>query len=80
MSNDPVNHPDHYTNGKYECLDVIFDILSSHNDPVSAWLTGQIVKYIWRWPLKNGLEDLKKAKFYLDKLILKEEMIENEKE
>lgn len=34
-----------------------------------AWLTGQVLKYMWRWPLKNGLEDLKKARFYLDRLI-----------
>ena len=70
---DSVNHPAHYTNGKYECIDVIFDILSSHKDPISAWLTGQIIKYLWRWPLKNGIEDLKKAEFYLKRLIQYEE-------
>lgn len=34
-----------------------------------AWLVGQIIKYIWRYRWKNGLEDLKKARFYLDRLI-----------
>ncbi len=70
---DMVNHPSHYTQGKYECIDVIFDVLSQHKDSVSAWLTGQIIKYIWRWPFKNGGEDLKKTRFYLDKLIAYEE-------
>lgn len=67
---DLVNHPSHYTNGKFECIDVIIDILTWHRDPVAAWFTGQVVKYIWRWPLKNGLEDLKKAQFYLNRLIV----------
>lgn len=71
--NDPVEHPQHYTNGKFECIDVIFDMLNGYEDPISAWLTGQIVKYIWRWPYKNGLEDLKKTRFYLDRLIEHEE-------
>lgn len=38
-------------------------------DPMQAWLTGQVLKYMWRWPLKNGKEDLRKARFYLDRLI-----------
>ena len=73
---DPVNHPSHYTNGKFECIDVIIDILTWHKDPVYAWFTGQVIKYLWRWPHKNGLEDLKKAQFYLNRLIayIEEEM------
>ena len=66
---DPVDHPSHYTSGGIECIDAIAAALSCHKDPMGAWLTGQIMKYIWRWPLKNGLEDLKKARFYLDRLI-----------
>lgn len=73
LINDPVNHPNHYTASKYECIDVIFDVLSFHTDSVSGWLTGQIIKYIWRWPLKNGVEDLKKIRFYLNRLIEYEE-------
>lgn len=71
--NDPVNHPSHYTAGGIECIDAIAAALSSHQDPMAAWLTGQCLKYLWRWPLKNGLEDLKKARFYLDRLIKHEE-------
>ena len=70
---DNVNHPSHYVYGKYECIDVIYDILDGYEDPISAWLTGQIIKYMWRWPHKNGLEDLKKTQFYLNKLVEHEE-------
>ena len=71
--NDPVNHPSHYTAGGIECIDAIAAALTSQDDPMSAWLTGQCLKYLWRWPLKNGLEDLKKTRFYLDRLIKYEE-------
>lgn len=43
--------------------------LTCQKDPMQAWLTGQVLKYMWRWPLKNGKEDLRKARFYLDRLI-----------
>lgn len=43
--------------------------LTCQTDPMRAWLTGQVLKYMWRWPLKNGKEDLRKARFYLDRLI-----------
>lgn len=76
VKNDPVNHPSHYTSGRIECIDAIAAALSCHEDPVEAWLTGQIIKYIWRWPLKNGLEDLEKAKFYLDRLIMERKEID----
>lgn len=68
-----VNHPPHYTSGGIECIDAIAAALSVHKDPMSAWLTGQVLKYCWRFPLKNGVEDLKKAQFYLDRLIRHEE-------
>lgn len=71
--NDPVNHPGHYTSGNVECIDAIEAILEAHSDPVAGWLTAQCVKYLWRWQLKNGLEDLEKARFYLDRLITREE-------
>ena len=70
---DMVNKPPHYTAGGIECIDAIGAALSSHKDPMGAWLTGQVIKYLWRWPLKNGVEDLKKARFYLDRLIQREE-------
>lgn len=70
---DMVNHPPHYTAGGIECIDALEAIASFHKDPVAAGLTWQCVKYLWRWPLKNGLEDLKKTQFYLNRLIEHEE-------
>lgn len=68
-THDPVNHPDHYTAGGIECIDAIKAALTCQKDPMQAWLTGQVLKYLWRWPLKNGLEDLRKADFYLHRLM-----------
>ena len=67
-----VNHPPHYTSGKIECVDAIEAALSAQTDPVAGWLTGQIIKYLWRFPQKNGVEDLEKARWYLDRLIERE--------
>ena len=57
-----VNHPNHYTQGTIEVIDFILD--QDFN-----YLEGNIIKYVSRYTRKNGLEDLKKAKWYLDKLI-----------
>lgn len=65
---DMVNHPPHYTQGKVECIDAI----ESSMDPVEyeGYLKGQVLKYMWRFEKKgNPVEDLKKARYYLDKLI-----------
>lgn len=64
-----VDHPAHYTAGKVECIDAIESAVAAINSPVSAVLTAQVIKYLWRWPLKNGAEDLRKARWYLDRLI-----------
>lgn len=65
---DVVNHPSHYTQGKVECLDAIEAAVTGLNG-MEALLTGQVLKYVWRWPHKNGVEDLEKARFYLNRLI-----------
>lgn len=65
---DPVNHPAHYTRGGIECIDAITAAVCELPG-TEAWLVGQIIKYIWRYKWKNGLEDLSKARFYLDRLI-----------
>lgn len=69
IERDNVNHPAHYTAGGIECIDAIASALMCQKDPMQAWLTGQVLKYMWRWPLKNGKENLRKARFYLDRLI-----------
>lgn len=63
---DPVNHPEHYTSGNIECLAAIKAALG---DNYKYYVQGNVLKYIWRFNHKNGLEDLKKARFYLDDLI-----------
>ena len=68
-THDPVNHPAHYTAGGVECIDAITAALKCYTDPVDAWLAGQVIKYLWRAPLKLRYdEDLCKAKFYMDRL------------
>ena len=69
---DMVNHPSHYTSGGVECIDAITSALSSYDDPVDAWLVGQVIKYLWRAPLKGKYdEDIHKAQFYLNRLVEK---------
>lgn len=65
---DMVNQPPHYTQGKFETIDVIEDVVQ-HLDGVNAVLVGHILRYVIRFPFKNGVEDLRKAQFYLDRLI-----------
>ena len=75
---DMVNHPNHYTQGKFECIEVLEEISKQCTD-FEAYLIGTILKYLWRWKFKNGLEDLKKARWYLNRLISKVEGEENKK-
>ena len=70
--NDMVNHPAHYTAGSVECIDALESMSVGYQDSVQAALAWQVVKYIWRSPLKGKqLEDLQKAQFYLNRLIEK---------
>ena len=70
MRNDPVNHPNHYTQGGIECIDALTAMITGYEDPNDAALTWQVGKYIWRHPFKaKPIEDLKKARFYLERLI-----------
>ena len=64
---DNVEHPSHYCRGGIECIDAIEASLGK--DEFTGFLRGNIIKYIWRYKDKNGLEDLKKAQWYLNKLI-----------
>ncbi|RQW09961.1 DUF3310 domain-containing protein [Paenibacillus rhizophilus] len=68
MGHDPVNRPKHYTSGKVECIDAIESAIAGL-DANEAFLTGQVLKYMWRWKYKNGAEDLNKANWYLQRLI-----------
>ena len=69
-SPDTVNHPSHYTTGKVECIDAI-ESATVNLTGIEAVCTGNSIKYIWRWKQKNGVEDLKKAQWYINRLIEK---------
>ena len=63
---DNVKHPNHYCKAGIECIDAIKSAISTITDPFEAYCTGNIIKYIWRWNDKNGIEDLHKAIQYID--------------
>jgi len=62
VEKDNVNHPTHYTQGKIEVIEVI-------EDWELNYLEGNIIKYVARYKYKNKIEDLKKAEWYLKRLI-----------
>ena len=65
-ASDLVNNPPHYNQAGIECIDAI---LAATNHNKEGYLQGNILKYIWRYDYKGGLEDLQKAEWYLKKLI-----------
>ena len=62
ITNDAINHPPHYTKGKIEVSDFIID-------QKLDFCEGNVVKYVCRWKDKNGIQDLKKAQWYLNRKI-----------
>lgn len=64
---DNVNSPSHYGQGKIEAIEYISDFLTP--EEYQGFLRGNIAKYLHRFPYKNGIEDLKKAQWYLERLI-----------
>ena len=64
---DPVNNPPHYNKGDIECIDGIEAMLT--REEFIGYLRGNSLKYRWRFPYKNGIEDLKKAEWYEKKLL-----------
>ena len=65
---DMVNHPDHYTQGRIECIDALKAATVSKTG-IEAVCTANAIKYLWRYEEKNGIEDVKKARWYIDRLI-----------
>ena len=66
-TNDNVNHPSHYETGNFECIDVMIE--TQGKEAVMDFCVCNAFKYIYRHNNKNGIEDIKKAKWYLDKYI-----------
>ena len=66
IKNDMVNNPAHYNKAGIECIDAI---AAATGEGFEYYLQGNILKYLWRYRYKNGSEDLKKAQWYLNRLI-----------
>tara|TARA_A200000159_G_scaffold163136_1_gene188594 strand:+ start:2845 stop:3195 length:351 start_codon:yes stop_codon:yes gene_type:complete len=73
---DVVNKPPHYNASSIECIDAMKAMsegsVGKQKHTVSnhqAYCWQNSFKYLWRWPYKNGVEDLKKCRWYLDRLI-----------
>lgn len=65
---DAVNHPAHYTAGGIECIEAL-KAATTRLTGIEAVCTANAIKYLWRWKEKNGTEDLKKAIWYIERLI-----------
>jgi len=66
---DAVN-PQHYKKGKIECIAAL-ESATVGKTGIEAVCTANVIKYLWRYEEKNGIEDVKKAQWYLNKLIEK---------
>jgi hypothetical protein len=64
---DPIN-PDHYRQGGIECIDAI-KAATVNKPPFQGYLVGNVLKYCWRYESKGGIEDVRKARWYLDRLL-----------
>lgn len=64
---DAIN-PSHYKQGKVECIDAL-ESATVHKTGLEAVCTANVIKYLWRCEAKNGLEDVRKAQWYINKLI-----------
>lgn len=65
--NDVVNHPEHYTSGKIEVIQYLKDKLTP--EQFQGFCRGNVLKYVSRYELKDGIQDLEKAAVYLNWLI-----------
>lgn len=73
---DPVNRPAHYTSGGIECIDAMQAAFGA--EVVKGFCLCNAFKYLWRHRNKNGVEDLKKARWYLNRLIREMEVTDDE--
>lgn len=67
-STDMVNHPKHYTQGGIECIDAL-KAATVGKRGIEAVCVANVIKYLWRYEEKNGIEDVRKAKFYIERLL-----------
>ena len=65
---DMVNHPKHYTQGGIECIDAL-KAATVGKRGIEAVCVANVIKYLWRFEEKNGIEDVRKAKWYIERLL-----------
>ena len=65
---DMVNHPQHYTQGGIECIDAL-KAATVGKRGIEAVCVANVIKYLWRYEEKNGIEDVRKAKWYIEHLL-----------
>lgn len=65
---DTVQRPAHYNQSGIECIDAIAAAVKGKSG-IEAALVSNVIKYLWRYELKNGVEDVRKAQWYLDRLV-----------
>ena len=70
--NETVSHPAHYCQGGVECIDAL-EAATTGLRGIEAVCTANAIKYLWRWKHKNGVTDLHKAQWYIDRLIKQQE-------
>lgn len=66
--NDAVEHPAHYNQGGIECIEAI-KAATVGKKGIEAVCTANAIKYLWRFEAKNGIEDVKKAAWFVNRLI-----------
>ena len=64
---DNVNHPSHYNQGGVECIDAL-KAATINKPPFEAVCVSNVIKYLWRYEEKNGIEDVEKAMWYIERL------------
>ena len=67
LNNDAVNHPQHYNSASVECIDLMIELFGV--EAVKSFCLCNSFKYLYRSMNKNGLEDIKKSKWYQDKYL-----------
>ena len=65
---DMVNHPQHYTQGGIECIDAL-KAATVGKRGIEAVCVANVIKYLWRYEEKNGIEDVRKARWYVERLL-----------
>ena len=65
---DMVSHPKHYTQGNIECIDAL-KAATVGKRGIEAVCVANVIKYLWRYEEKNGIEDVRKAKWYIERLL-----------